>query len=130
MSYAIRAAAKRKLDTWLKNKGSTKGSYPAVDAHRDYLPCFLHRVHTDPCIKTKEEALEFVKLTLECQTGDVEGICISVTDRDKEKDAFLEMAKENNLPILGPLASIHGYYNCYAIFATNLHEEDTERRIV
>ena len=93
MSYAIRAAAKVKLTTWLQKKGSTKGSYAAVETYRDHLPCFMHRVHTDPCIKTKEEALEFVKLALECQTGDVEGICISVTDRDKEKDVFLEMAK-------------------------------------
>lgn len=103
------------------------GTYGTIDKYQDHLPCFMNRVHTDPCIKTKEDALEFVKLALECQTGDVEGIRISVTDRDIEKDVFLAMAKENGLPILGPLASIHGQYNYYAIFAIKKHEEDTVR---
>ena len=123
MSWDIRQEARSKMRAFINKLGGFGGAFGA----EDHLPCFMHRVNTCRKITTMIQARKFIDLALEANTGYVETVCISVTDEDPEKDVFLKVAERDGHTIVGPCASIHGEYNCWAIFATRKHAVDADR---
>lgn len=126
MSYEIRAASTKEMACFLAGKGI----YHSVFANEDHLPCFAHRVNIPGDLFVRKDIRTFIDIALKAKTGNVECICISVTQKDHNHLNFLEVAEEYKATIIGPFASIHGKYNCWAAFFTKKHAEDAVRRVV
>lgn len=126
MSFAIRDAAKKEMRNFLDEKGIRHDAF----LYEDHLPCFAHRVNIPGNLSFNKDIRTFIDIALKAQTGNVECICISVTEQDDNHLKFLQVAAEYNATVIGPFASIHGKYNCWAAFFTKKHAEDAVRRFV
>jgi hypothetical protein len=84
----------------------------------DHLPCYINRATVVDEMDTYKKIREYIELCKEAKHESIGMLLFSVTERDKHHKKWLYEAKKQGYTVI-QAPSIHGEYQCWAIFVKN-----------